>query len=1046
MTDAALDDELLQHLRDEFLDHGRRAAEYLRAAESLVQLPSDALPRQGEMIAYAVREALKAITASQPIGEPGRWRVASRRVVQIKDRATSTVIDREAALTELFDAIDEMAQTHDQERIHQRRLLAVLLNRTGAEPLASGTEPATAYQDLLDRADRAVHGDVDVETAQELWAECVAIVRRLFSPPEIRHRRLEELAQLTEVGSEDVQTALGLIAAPTHMVHLLKSAATPAWFAALAADGALDPPEGPAAWPAYAGVHRHKEEHAGVLATALEGILSRVGASADRRAHLARAATELGPDGRAILIKILGMDPSARNVASFAVHAAEDAPPHDEFVEKVADLVLTPAIWQRSDHYVTPVLGALASGTTADNYLTRLRLLGYKLRQVPEEDLDRRHFGYDSGPLAGGRQHREREPFNALIATVTDVLQGAATVVPIEELLVATEDLPDFVRPRVRTWLLGEVGAAPLASLIDEIANGVQTRAPTQDDLPLLDRVVADSSPEDYEQRWRDALGPALGVLAVSEALAARTLPIETLNRFQWAGILPPPITAEWQPTLAVVTAVYGPLDRRRLVSVAAMEVGTGQAPVTKTDLAAMPVAEAVDWIRNWRPDPNQWLVSARELGRTLQEVVSEAAPVWTTTVVATISGLWHPTYIQHYLAGVTSALPFDDAPIEQLIDAVLSTRAHPWDPVPLGRDDFDYDATWRPTELAGVALLKALADKDAGFAGRDDEVWDVLEAEALDATEPSAIVSPDREPLTRAINRPCTRALEAVLSFAAYKYRASGEVDARVTSVLDRVLDSAGEDGAEYRAILATHLGFLERIIPVWVEEHGSRIFGDEAPDDLGQVSLDVFLRYSRPLNRNVMEKYVDRIRDAVGRDVDNAVEHYVLAMLEGLSGYGVQECVRTLKALDRLSDAGEALGRLLDEDDPRPEHVTIALEFWEAAIGTGVVHLDGFGWFAEVKAIDDAAWADLTARTLAATHGRIDWSHEVADRAAHRPITQTRLSILDAMVRGLEKDWDQRRVGEIARGVVTSELALRDTAEFRRLNTALAERGYLT
>jgi hypothetical protein len=50
-----------------------------------------------------------------------------------------------------------------------------------------------------------------------------------------------------------------------------------------------------------------------------------------------------------------------------------------------------------------------------------------------------------------------------------------------------------------------------------------------------------------------------------------------------------------------------------------------------------------------------------------------------------------------------------------------------------LGRGTFDYDHDWTGTEQVAVDVVKSMADKDLGFAGRDDEVWFMLDAEARD-------------------------------------------------------------------------------------------------------------------------------------------------------------------------------------------------------------------------------------------------------------------------------------------------------------------------
>jgi hypothetical protein len=167
------DEGLFEHLIVEFLDHGQRAVEFLRASRQLLAMSPESLPRQAALIGYCLREAMKAIPESQDVDGVGRWRERSREVVDAKRRLEMIRgfpgEDEEGALDHLLAKIDEMALTHEQDRIHQQRLIAVIVNRTGARPLTSGTDPVGTYQDLLDRCDRAVHGTVTFEVAQRLW-------------------------------------------------------------------------------------------------------------------------------------------------------------------------------------------------------------------------------------------------------------------------------------------------------------------------------------------------------------------------------------------------------------------------------------------------------------------------------------------------------------------------------------------------------------------------------------------------------------------------------------------------------------------------------------------------------------------------------------------------------------------------------------------------------------------------------------------------------------------------------------------------------------
>jgi hypothetical protein len=528
-------------------------------------------------------------------------------------------------------------------------------------------------------------------------------------------------------------------------------------------------------------------------------------------------------------------------------------------------------------------------------------------------------------------------------------------------------------------------------------------------------------------------------------AVAAGEVPADWVRILDWSGLLPAEVTADWSDVIAVLSGIYGEPSRARLERQKKVEIGTGQSPLSEDEIRAMPVEEAARQIASWRPDPNEWLVSARELGRTLEAVVKTDPASWASEPLKIVGLLHHPTYIHHYLRGLATADNLAGVPTDKLFDAIALMRTRPWAATPLGNANFDFDADWRGAEGASVDLIKSLADSDHGFADRRDEAWSILRTEVSRREEPSGIVDGARDPLESAINRPCTRALEAVLSFMGHEFRAEQVVRPDAFGLLESVLRLVDSDGAEHRAIIAPRIGFLRHIAPDWVDQHRARLLGDAAPDGLGQLTVDLALKWGQP-NNWLLEQFVHQVKDAVRREVDNALEHYLIAILREIPGYKISDAVGFLSSLNKLSAAGEALGRLLRADDAPASVVTVATEFWSQALRAHRREdLAGFGWFSEISVLDDAAWADLTLQTLTANHGRIDWAHRVAERASSIPPTPVTLGILNELVRGLPDEWDRRQVAETAVSVLNEATALSDTPEYQRLRTTLLERGLL-
>ena len=128
---------------------------------------------------------------------------------------------------------------------------------------------------------------------------------------------------------------------------------------------------------------------------------------------------------------------------------------------------------------------------------------------------------------------------------------------------------------------------------------------------------------------------------------------------------------------------------------------------------------------------------------------------------------LWPPPVLTHEL------------PVDALVDVIQLVRTHPvWDS---GNDSTDHDKDWRRVEWAAVELIESLAASDADFGDRLTDVWDFLEAEATNLSEPSLILSQSTgyDPYQSARNRPCTRALDTAIHLLASEYRSSSTVSA---------------------------------------------------------------------------------------------------------------------------------------------------------------------------------------------------------------------------------------------------------------------------
>jgi hypothetical protein len=1045
-----LEQTLLDHLVDELHDEGRRAASFLRSARALIELEDDAVPEHGSLIAYALREAMKEIPSSQSrAGSGGEWKILSREVVEAKQQLQAaeelTDEDRAFSLQQLMSKIDALDTFHKQDAVHQRRLIAVIVNRTGTQPISAGEiAPISAYQKILSRLDKGLHRGIGITAARELWRDCVNILRQLFTPPEVRLADLDELARVENPNAENLETLKQLVVSPYHLRRFLGQLDSPAWLNVLVETSLLNPPADSQGWPMFAAVDNLKADHSPQLAPILDKIARRFMHSEVATWYPARAALDIAEHGHAILKLCLKKHPHSAPISSFAISAAEKADATSEFVEFVANITLTYSNWAQTESYVKKFLEVYISGVNEENGLKRLKILAYRISNAPKEEIERALFVLQSASLSDyPGEEGERGVLPELLDALILCLKKLAEFVDYRQLISHTTPLPALLQERCRAWILANSRDVDIRAVTQEVNAAIATRAPLADDEILIQRVVSEMPDDSYASAWKSALGDPPDIQELGSALAERSPRDEWVRAYRWSAFLPSEVISSWSTTIAVISGTYGP-PARRLEPIRST-FGFGRSPISSEELAAMTPQDAAQWVANWSPNDADFLVSARELGRALESAVSSDAAKWSKAPIVTASLLHHPTYIAHYLQGLTNGVSEVAAEsIRQIVDLIELTRTHPWPVTSLGNDDFDYDPSWRPTEHAGISLIKALAQSDLGFADRDDYVWSILRAEATDTSESSGVLSTSDDYLETAINRPFTRALEAVFSVISSE-RKKDIVRDDGLSIIQELLTLTGRDGAEARAIIAPRVRFISYVSPEWLEAIEPKLFGDEAPSELGQLSIDLALQWGQPYSW-LLERYRSPVRDAVRREVKNALAHYLIAMLWKAEGYSPEETLNFLAGSNSMvSEAGKNLGLTLRGQDDVSDQAAIAVDFWNQAVAKYPNDLFGFGWMAEVSAIAASDWNEAMLNTLLATHGKVDLPQSVAERASAQTQSKETLAILDSLVRGLEEDWDRREVATYAKSSLLSAESLKETAEYRRLRNTLLERGLM-
>ena len=1049
-----LEPELLNHVRVEFREHGIRAAEFLEAAWQLLNAQQAPAPKLGELVAYCIREALTEIPKSSDIpanrrlGELSREAVASaqryRMAMDLPDEGRSSALD------DLLSAIDALDIFHRKgNTVHQARLIALMIQRAGVEPLSSGTTPVVKYQRLLDRINVAVHTSCSADAALGLWLETVALLRQLFLPPEVRNRELDKIALRDDPSESDMTDVLEMAGTSVHLQHFLKKIESPRWLWLFEASGALNSGTGDLWWSACLAAVR-------LAPTYGDEALSWLGEMHDRHANelerirpIAHAAHQLGGSALKVLLEIVRRYPEDDRVVFTGWDAALELDASDHMVEYLSDVLLNEKGWETM---LGPddLVSHLVAGVNRQNALRRIKLLCFKLVAVPENDLVLVNFRYDRcGRIADGPAQFHEDRSSVLLNSLTKAVRTAREWLSAAELLNATGRLPSPLRARMRAWILASAPDVAPDTIAAELERAMASRKSTGDDVALIDRAVQICDRMVLKDVCRVALGNSPTVREVGLALRSDQPPPDQWMRARtWVALLPADLAESWIGPCQVLAGRFGEPIRDYLLASRRVEAVSAESPISMEDLKLLPPEEAAQRISDWRPAPTDWLGGARELARTLDTLVKEDPEGWVSEPVSIATKLRHPIYISHYLQALATLAAEMVLPVASLLDVIQMAMAEPWPAVALGRDSLDYDPDWHQAQRYAVNLIGELAKADADFGDRADEAWAVIETLARDISEPTW-GSQDMDPFNRAMNRLCTLAFDTARLFVAAEMRESRPRRPGFKDLLVFGLRQEGNDGSEYRAILAPRIAWLRHFLPDWTDANAEYLFGGQAPKGLAHLTIDLAIQWGQP-NRWLLETYPEMIRDAAGRQVKRALIHLFVGMLWELPDYEIDSVVHFLEAHPHLAtDAGLQITSLMRDGHIDPRFVDIVVNLWQALLESEVSSLlASFGWMCRAAALDTDRWAHLTLETLGKlgkTDVRTPWVYEVAKRAKSPPATVTKLALLDRLIRERSDQWALRHIADNIQEFLTTASSLEGTDEYQRLRTALLERGMI-
>ena len=1044
---------IADHLVIEFGDRGQRAIDFLETAWTLLQHSDSSVPRLGETIAYTLREALIGILQSQDQGEDESWSAISRDVVNAKQRYDQVKGlpggGEDHVLRDLVACIDELEAFHNgHESVHHRKLIAILLDRTGISPVTSQRDLVGDYQGLLNRSNAALHNDTSLSEAHALWTDCVGLLRTMFLAPDVRNSEMTALAQEEYPTAKSMETLSAIVATPVHLNQFLAQVVTPKWLE-LATRAFYDSSQIDSRWlqPILNAAVRLAESHPDEIECFLRSLYDDSSKDPNHWRLICLSAGKVGRGALGLVLQVLKDHQTDPTIVHFAIGAAMETDPSDEVFQGFADHLLNRSCWQRLRPHSRDFIDRLVAGVdSAESAERHIKLLCYKIKTGSDDQTVLRDFErYRPQSIAELGEYEAESLLYVLINSLARVLSHAKNWMETTSLLTSIGDIDLPIRHRMRAWLLSLADDVNLTTAVDELAWAIGHQNPNADTLKLLDRIVGQCEPSQYFKLFQDALGESPTIPEVSAILTAGSWPVEWWRTRNWSVLLPSGITMHWTDTLAILEAARGaPPSRAYFETPSTGGALEFRSPIASEDLMGRSALEAAAAVGAWRPDPAEWPhADPRLLGMELEEVVKQNPAEWVAFPLKIATTLRHPIYIRFYLRGLSQCSMGNDTPLDELLDLIGLLRGRPWHFAIPGSHDADSDDAWREVDREGVDLMKSLAATDLGFGTRSEEVWQILVAEVRDRSEPSGLSGSSEDPLDAAINRPFTRALEAIFSVMGYEFRQHQNTRADALEILKETLNVDGVDGLHARSIIGPRINFLLHIAPDWVYDNRNLIFGDDAPDDLGQGTVELALRWGQPCQW-LFENCRDEVKVAVTKGDERLLQKLMLAMLWEWSGYTPVAVVGYFRGMpELLSASGNALGVVMRGVNDEPLIARTA-EYWQTAIDTRVPDgLLGFGRLALVEGLEASLWAEKTLATLELTGGRIELASTVAERCTYLAPSPTTLAIVNRLVRGSTGPGDVYLVARSANQLLDGATELNETDDYERLETALTERG---
>jgi hypothetical protein len=899
------------------------------------------------------------------------------------------------------------------------------------------------FLDNLEGANRGLHQGTDKARATELYERTVKVIDRLFGPIGDRFDAIDELLAIGSPTEADVSRLAQLVGDDRHLNYFFEKVEGSSWMQALAEERILQPPpEG--GWPAGPYIFRLANSDPDIVREWLV-VRGKEELGSQQAGFLLRIATRL--DGVAHLIAELSKGNLDSPEVEFQVENYLSGLSEEELREAGLQRLVIESLKallssKRGSidlHLAARILEVALSALRLGDQKRWLQCLVYRLRDVaaPEDELRLRAMR----PLPElSVDPRSRSGLELVAAAVRDgAEQATAAGMTPSDVVAVLGVLRQPLWARFVAHYLRERGPAAEAQefLLDQIATN---SLPSPEELQLLRETFESSVNQAFGAKVRGALGTVPSTQEIDQIPDDDRLPDELIRAHRWLVAVPETERGDWQEADRRLTERFGAASADGVIFRAgSARFGPASSPISREELALLEPEDAARQIAAWKPPPEHSFLdpSAEGLSGALTELIAEKSEVWLAADPRQITNaLRTPRYVSAYLDGVEKVVDqVDQGQAEKLVKAIADIQSV--SEAAFGEDRADAD-DWVYAAHRGNRLIRGL--KEHSLLGEEvlELAWNVV-ASAVRFRGPGSGTGGD--PLTRAINRPWSSALETAILLA----DRDGSVDPRLLGLFEEVLALQGDDAELGRAIIATRLPWIRRVAPEWFANNEETLIGSQAPDGLGDLTFATYLEWGQPEKTILIEQRQRLIDSLGGLKAEFAMRHLLHGLAWGVNGFDPASIADILAGYPQLfSETARTLGIELRELDGPSAELDRAVDLWREALVRDLPAeaYNGWGWFAINEHLEDSTWLDLTLQTASRGEVNLAEPEEIAERAERLMPDPQVLRLVSLLLDADPKAWELEQIGAVGLRLLASGVGAQEVRS--ELRERLLERGF--